>query len=367
MRCGGDVVVRLVIEGLRVAKSQSVAAAFSVLVCAAVCLGIVVTRGETLAQQTRVAGLFDTEGGRVVTVIDGSPVGQLDTDFVDRVTSLGGVDWVIGLGDARDVGNARIVDGPLTTARHVFGSSPFIIYGSINGGMCGAFVSRDAMGALGLQSVAGAVRYADGEVETVCGSVQLRSGGVEVGADVLVRDAEWTGPVRRVSVGVRDATRVTSVADALDDLLGVRDRSNISIAAPEGLLNLRSLTNADNERFGRLIVLGAVAGGVFINSLLIYYAVNSRRRDFGRRRALGATRSQMCLLVVVQFLSSAGIGSLLGCIVGAAVVDHRIGQPPSGDFLVAVAFLVLTTSTLSSLLPAAVASRRDPLLVLRTP
>lgn len=92
-----------------------------------------------------------------------------------------------------------------------------------------------------------------------------------------------------------------------------------------------------------------------------------RRKDYGRRRALGATRSFIVGLQLTQTALLVCAGVALGAVVAHGVL-MAIGAPLPGPlFMLATAVLSLASALVASLLPAVVASRRDPVTELRVP
>ena len=92
-----------------------------------------------------------------------------------------------------------------------------------------------------------------------------------------------------------------------------------------------------------------------------------RRKDFGRRRALGAAQG----LIVGLLLTQMAVLSIMGAIVGsvAAAIGLAVtGDPlPGLDFFVAVSVLAIGVGLLAALLPAVAAARRDSVQELRVP
>lgn len=82
------------------------------------------------------------------------------------------------------------------------------------------------------------------------------------------------------------------------------------------------------------LVLGV---GVAIVTVTMLGAVSSRRRDFGRRRALGASRSSLITLVLIHTAVAAVTG------------------------------LCVLVALLGALIPALAAAYRDPMRILRVP
>lgn len=100
---------------------------------------------------------------------------------------------------------------------------------------------------------------------------------------------------------------------------------------------------------------------------ILFGLVMLRRKDFGRRRALGASQG----LIVSLILTQVGTLSLLGASIGTAVATVAIvagGDPmPGPDFVVAINVLAVGVGVIAAVIPAAAAARRDPLVELRVP
>lgn len=113
-----------------------------------------------------------------------------------------------------------------------------------------------------------------------------------------------------------------------------------------------------------LVILGV---GLLIIAATLTGAVSQRRRDFGRRRALGATRSAIIVLVLTQTAASSVLGACVGAAGGLFAVFQLAGSLPSGAFVLGVAALAIFAALVAALLPACVAATRDPVQILRVP
>jgi putative ABC transport system permease protein len=101
-------------------------------------------------------------------------------------------------------------------------------------------------------------------------------------------------------------------------------------------------------------------------ALVLFAEVLTRRKDLGRQRALGARRSTVIMLLASRTAAAAGIGSILGLVVGLAYLAS-IDELPTLRFILGLAFLSILAPTLASVVPARWAAQRDPVLELRTP
>ena len=92
------------------------------------------------------------------------------------------------------------------------------------------------------------------------------------------------------------------------------------------------------------------------------------RRNFGRMRALGASRSALIAMVLIRTTVSAGLGALVGGAIGVAMVGATTGgELPHWTFVVGVGMLALAMSLLGCAVPAVAAARQDPVAILRVP
>ncbi|GBD83622.1 FtsX-like permease family protein [bacterium BMS3Abin02] len=110
-----------------------------------------------------------------------------------------------------------------------------------------------------------------------------------------------------------------------------------------------------------------MAVGLVLVGLNIYGSVTTARRDYGRRRALGASRTDIITLVTTQTVTIAITGTLAGSLVGGAIIWRLTGTPPDAGFAVAVAVLAVLAAAIAAIPPAMVAAWRDPVSILRVP
>jgi len=116
-----------------------------------------------------------------------------------------------------------------------------------------------------------------------------------------------------------------------------------------------------------VIAVVAAAGGLFS---VLSYAVSRRRREFGIRAALGASRGEIRRVVLRDGLVIAGAGLLLGAIfagwLARALASLEYGTSPGDPLTWTLVLVVLSATTLAaSWMPATVAARLDPLVLLR--
>ena len=129
------------------------------------------------------------------------------------------------------------------------------------------------------------------------------------------------------------------------------------------------------QRFTMIVLAVFAAVALLLAAIGVHamfsYAVLRRRREIGIRLALGAAPSAVWRLVVLQGLTLAVIGTVLG-VAGALAVSRLVatllfGVTARDPFtFAAVAALLLIVAGAATLGPARRAARVDPLVVLRS-
>lgn len=92
-----------------------------------------------------------------------------------------------------------------------------------------------------------------------------------------------------------------------------------------------------------------------------------RRRDIGRRRALGATRATIMTLMIGQVTVAALTSAIIGAGIGVALLARGDAPIPNLPYITAVVLALTGISAIAAGIPALIASRRDPLSELRVP
>ncbi len=115
--------------------------------------------------------------------------------------------------------------------------------------------------------------------------------------------------------------------------------------------------------------IGLIVGGVGVVAIMMI-SVTERTREIGVRKALGATRAMILWQFLVEAVTLTGIGATIGLVLGilvALIVRSFTPIPASVPPLAIVAALGTSaiTGVLFGLLPAAKASRLDPVDALR--
>lgn len=352
----------LLVEGSRVAVASRVVSGLIATLSFVVPLTISGTAGFSVDSQTAILRRVDEVGSRILTVVSsGDAPASIPATAVDRIARLGGVAWVVGLGPVSDVRNRKPAGEttPLRTYRAV--RAPVVFSSSAVGG--DGFVSATSARRAGL---AGPYSVLDPVAVPIVGWFRADEplGRLE---DFVLVPTEDDVPLERIIIATEDVGWVEPVAQSLSSMLGSGAARGSTIERSPQLLSAREAVRDEVASRDRMLIVVLLAVTTLVAGVVIFAGTISSRRDFGRRRALGATQPQLVCLVVASTVLPAMVGALLGAVVGWLYLSSRLGHLADPQFSLSVAVLTVLSLAASSAAPAAVAATRDPLKVLRVP
>lgn len=173
--------------------------------------------------------------------------------------------------------------------------------------------------------------------------------------------------MRSLYVVASSINDVAVLEDVVPGLMHMTDRTQLRIESPAVLADLQEVVAGQLGENTRRLMLGVLTAGLILIGVTLYGATAARRRDFGRRRALGATRSAIITLVLTQTAVAAISGAVIGTATGLAIVNVLEGNQPAPTFTVGVATLAVLAALLAAIPPALAAAYRDPVHILRVP
>lgn len=357
----------LVVEALRSGISMPVGSTVTALIVGGACAAILSTTGQTVQAETEVLARIDAAGTRSVVISDTQGRAGITTDAVDRIGRVSGVEWVIGLGPAKDVRAAGNPGGPPAPIRTLYGPlPPQIRTDGLNLGSGLARTGPEAQTTLGLQQPIGGVTSGD-EDYAVVGSFTAEDPLLFLNRSLITLPTGGETILRSIHILADTPEQVAQVADAALILLGPEDPTSVAVETSETLAQVRAAVQGELGRFSRRLITLVLAAGLVLVGLNVYGTITSRRRDLGRRRALGASRPTIVTLITTQTTLTAITGAITGTLVTAAILTRITGTPPEPRFSIAIIILTTLTATLAAIPPAIVAAYRDPVRVLRVP
>ena len=357
----------LLAEAVRAAASQRVSSVLVAMLCAAICAVTLLTVGRTAAAEDQVLSRLDTAGSRLLVVTDDRDAGLVTPAAVQVLAGLDTVERAIGVDPPSDVVNTVVGDGgDRLPAWRITGDLDQVV--QLTAGRWPqpgeALVATDAQERLGFTHPAGSVASGDTQHDVV-GGFTAREPFDNFNAGLIIAgDGATAARSVHVVVASVEAARATEALTIAT--LGPTDPADVSIQSPAALADLQLAVSGDLGDYGRGILALTLGGGAFLITVVVLAEVLLRRRDLGRRRALGAPRWALVTLVLARTITAAVPGAAIG--VGAgAVTAHAWAQPPPAAFTAATATLTVLVAAAAAIAPALIAAGRDPVGVLRTP
>ncbi|MGF3053937.1 ABC transporter permease [Microbacterium sp. YY-03] len=361
---------QLIREAFASARSGPVASIVTIIMVTGMILAVMLTTGRTVGAEQNVLGSIDSAGTRSI-VIRAEDSAGVTADALNRMAGIEGIEWAGAFSSAIDSTNGINPDGTRVPVRFAYGTNlarldintPSPLPGEL------AYASQTALDQLGLIDIAGSITLTTGSNYAVAGRINVPDflTGFEPLALVPQPNATGTEPINVIVVIAERPDLVAPVSAAVLSVLAADDPTKITVQTSAALAELRALIEGQLGSFSRGLVLALLGLTGALVAILLYGLVMMRRKDFGRRRALGATRSYIVTLLLAQTALLATAGIAIGTI-GSVIALLALGDPlPGLAFTAALAILTLVTALIAALVPALVASRREPIRELRVP
>jgi len=358
-------------EAIVTARSQPVASALTILMITGMVLAVMLTTGRTVGAEQQVLGSLDDLGTRSIVIRAESSAG-VTSSVLDRIAVVDGIEWAAAFTSAVDATNTLVLDGTKVATRYAYGSHLDILGIPASSPDPGhlAYASSGALERLGLPDVAGSITLTTGTQYGVGG--QLTTPDFLAPFEPLVLIPQPTSaPVDdavNVVIVIADSPElVAPVSDAVLSVIGADDPTKVTVQTSEALAELRGIIQGQLGAFSRglVVILLAVTGALV--AIILFGLVMMRRKDFGRRRALGASRRLIVGLLLLQTGALGLVGTGLGVAASSLALVASSDPLPSTSFILALSTLTLVTALLAAVAPAVAASRREPIRELRVP
>ncbi|WP_162802012.1 ABC transporter permease [Ornithinimicrobium murale] len=358
-------------EALSTAWANKVPTALVAMLVAIMCATTLATVGRTAAAEQQVADRLDAAGSRLLVVTDTRGGDLLTPAVVQQTHELSVTERAVGVQIPVDVVNKVIGSGGTRVPA-------WIVHGDLSEvlrltagrwpGPGEALVAAQAQTALGMDDPVGAVELASSTAVgdySVVGAFEPREPFGQYAAGLVIA-AETAAVSDSLYVVVTDSSVASAAQSAVLGLVAPPDFDSVSVESPVALAELQAEVAADLGTFGRTLLLGVLGAGALLVAIVVLSDVLVRRKDLGRRRALGATRGTIVAMVIFRTLFPALLGAALGVGMGLWLASRFEASPP-WEFTTGTAVLALLAAVASAVLPALYAATRDPVRVLRTP
>lgn len=358
-------------------RSQPVTSVLTIAMVAGMCAAVLLTTGRTVAAEQAVLAEIDAAGTRSIVVRAAD--GELTVGLLGRLQAVAGIESATGFGPITDARNAAVPGGTPVPVRRGYGTlgdrrllaprSTDPVVGEV------ALASPAGTRALGLRDGTGAAVTDDGREVVITGGLAVPPHLRFLEPLVVIPTSTPAAPAGRsphdplavLVVLAASPPEVAAVEAVVRSLLPSAEPGAVTVETSVELAAIRSAVGGELGSHGRATVLGILVVAAALVAVNLLALVTMRRKDFGRRRALGATQPLIIALLLTQVTLLASAGAALGA-VGSVLGLAVAGDPqPGAEFTLAVAVAGVLTVLLAALPPAVVAARRDPLHELRVP
>ncbi|UIP57195.1 ABC transporter permease [Agromyces marinus] len=351
------------------ALAAPVASILTIVMIAGMCAAVLLTSGRTVGAEQSVIASIDSEGTRSI-VVRAESGAELDASVLGRIANLDGIEWAGAFGLATDVQNAAFHGGTRVPLRLAYGTDwdELALPEPLPGTGDVAYASTAAVDDLGLIDRLGQVVAPGGHGYSVVGTATVPD-HLAFLEPVLIapQPPTSTGPVSVLVIIAERPDLVAPVSQAVTSVLGVADPSKVTVQTSEDLATLRALIEGQLGTFGRSLTIGILALTTVLAAAILYGIVMLRRKDFGRRRALGASQALIIGLLLTQTAMLAAIGAAVGATTALIALAVTGDPSPGWPYTLGVSVLAVGVAVVAAVLPALAAARREPITELRVP
>lgn len=353
---------QLAAEAVKMGLSHLGPAILAMVVVAAMTAALLLTNGRVAGAQRDLLQSFDRAGGRVITVQPGES-NPLNSRLIGRLKLLDDVEWAGAFGIAEDLHNRAVPGGEAVPVRR-FATTDFGRVGINwpNAVPDATFASSTALQTVGMNNNTGGLVGEAGASASVVGEL-VTPGFLRSMEPLALQPSQEGFDCSVIVIVASDMAVVDALAATLAGLFG----TEVRVSTSSDLIAMRQQVQTQLGVLGNGLVLGALIASTILVSAIQLVLVLVNRKDYGRRRALGARRSLIMQLVATKSAIEGAVGSLAGVLVASAVMLASGNPLPDFWFQLSVVMLATSTSLLGALFPAWFASRRDPLVELRVP
>lgn len=351
------------------ARAQIAASLTLVLVLATMVFAVLVTTGQAAASEAQIVAQIDSAGTRLIVLSDEGGASGMQASAPARLAGLSDVSWAAGLGPAVDVTNPAL---PLNRAasRALVGPLPpdLVLVQGRSPRPGEAVAGAGAAVALNLGPGLGRIQVPGADPVGVVGVFQASGPLANLNNTVLVAtDPADIAQLRYIYVMAADVTVIDRLEHVITTSTPVLNPAALTVETPSGAVAFRDVIAGRLGAASRQLMAVIMIVGAIVIAVTVLAGTSTRRREFGRRRALGATRSTLVATLLIQTTIAAVPGILIGTTAGLITLHATTGLLPSWRFTTGVAGLTLLLTLAASTPIATIAAHRDPLRILRVP
>lgn len=355
-------------EAWRDARAHRVTTLVLILVAFAMTCATFLTAGRAAAVEAELAASVDAAGPRLLTVTVVEPSPGMPASAVSRLAAIGGVEWLFALGPAHDVRSAQSGARTNVAARAILTEIPDLVQMELGRlpQPGEAIIGAETQRRLQLLEPVGSI-LEDGVPKPIVGRYSADGVIADLERLVLTRPGEADADVATlIYVLAADAAAVAGIGEQIRALAGVPADQLVVDSSPE-LVALGQALSGSLGALSRQLAVGAILVGMALVALVMTLALNARRRDFGRRRALGAGRTVLMAVTLIEVVLPLTAGATIGAAAGVVGVAATAAFLPPAAFVLAGVTLIVVAGALSAVPSVLLATLQDPMRILRVP
>lgn len=365
-------------EALAEAGAHKVTSLLIVTIVFVSTLAILLTAGRAAGAERQIAEDIDSTGLRTI-IFDIPSDRKLQPNVLKNIEALEKIVWLAGFGPPQDVTSGINPKSQKIVARTFYASDKqkLLPENTPEFKSQTAYASPEALNSLGIPDGVGFLTLETGTSVNLAGTAIPPEFLKFMEPTVLLTPpTSTTSTVNTQSPDERNIALIVAVAEKARDVKQLQEAiipliandktQKIGLRVNDELLQINKQISERLNAFSWQLVSGILLTAFTVISTIMSGLILLTRKDFGRRRVLGATRTDIFTLITIRITLLALAGSTAASISAAIILTVQKQIPPALEFFTAVSVLTTGSAMLASLLPSTIATRKQAILELRT-
>lgn len=331
-------------------------------------LAVLLQYGQASNRIGELRASFQQPEFRTIEIIDERESYPLQVSEIHLLDQISSVNRVWSLSPSFDVKNPILPNNGRVSAAYLtgtFNNLPItLISGRMPNSKLEAIAPLKTTQNLGLDLSGGTISTLNGIEFTIVG--YFKPNHVRAPQSILIYNSEES-KIRSTVIEIDNVNNLDKVITNTINILNL-NLATTTISKSEAIAKVSHTVDKSQQSYTTLTITTAISISILIVTLLSAMMINSRKQEFGRRRALGASRIFLLGLVTTQIVLTILLATIFGTILG--IVTIMIFWPlgvPTLIFCIGLSGTLTLGSIIAQLPAALLAAFRDPVAVLRTP
>lgn len=350
------------------ARAWRTAAVAIILLSAGAVATIITTAGIAAASQNAVLATIDKTGTRTINIYTSKESVSFPKQLVDLLGSNSNVSAITAFGPSRDVRNSAIPSSAMVNARETYGEwANKLLAKQPPLPDTLAWVTATAQSKLGLPAQGGGLQDKLGAWNASVIGVTSLPKQLEALEPAVIIPTNKPKKITTIYITATSSMQVPLLYNQVSKILSDYADDEVTITTSLEYDELRSAINGELTRSTHILTITTLLSAAAATMLVVWAMVILRRKDLGRRRALGANRTTIIALTVAQTGILTFIGTGSGAILTGAVIFLTRHTTIPLDYTATLLVTLPALAATLSVLPASWAARREPIRELRNP